>query len=1316
MAEVFLHINADNIEKIQAQLDNIEKTISRIEKSGKTGFNFSGASRGLSSVEASAVKVERAFRNAGEAVSSLGRGMQSIGNAFGGKVVGTIKTMATAFATMGLYGAAQGTVQRYDTMRIFPKMMQHLGYSADEATKAVTKLEDAVIGLPTGLDEIVESARQLIPLTGDLNKGVNLAIAANNAFLAGGADAQSQRYGQRQIKDLLAKGTLRSQEWDSLFTALGSGLGVIAEQMGYSGKARKGALSTINDDLKYAESRLKSLRNTQKRLQQEGGTAKQVSKNQKALQAWQKEYDRLIKKQDKSLGSFRNALKTNQISALDFLDALEKAGTGEGELAKRADDYKETISAAARNIKNALQKMGAAGLDALDNVLMEKTGKGIPATIREISDSIKQNLIPSLEGWISSNGDKIMEFFDRLKNYDWGGLISKVGTGLAKYYDIITKFFSFFSPEFIGSIAVWAGPVGRVLQFAGGAIGGFGKLAATLIRVFGRGRAIDAAAEGARKFSKFTGSLKGAFQGLGLAAGITGEVALIGGVIFEYAKIIEAISNMDFGSNFDKNIGVISKTAGIGTGIASALTAIFGTLSNMFPSTFAPAAAAGEGLAAGLVAIVGEIGGVIAEYAHIVDYVANMDIPSQNRIKDLGKSIWSLNKNLIGKVKKVPSSKVRALDNLSEATEYAAKIAEKLKKLRDVGQIGDMSKRLDNIFKATDAVLASNYDKTDKKKSSRIKDVLANLADSMKSIGDVSSSLVGMQKNIDTLTKGGQATLMDNLASRMQAVVGKSQESLKKMQFATREMEDAKKNLQVISDGINSVANIAQTIVTAKQNIESITQIDEQGNTTSDVGSRMVGLISSIAGPLSKYHTLTGEYARAQGNMKRMSSMVTSIASIAKNLVESMNNIKTLMPDYKTFRDAERGNNPTSDMMARLKPILDEITGLAKSIEKYDIDTNGDAKEKMEALANAIVPIKSIIDNLGQIKEPLKGLGVSGEDWPLGTDLNTLVKGVRDAFGGLSSEDYADLKTNAESLASAVGYLDSIMTSLKKVQDNIGGLGVEGGTWQAGEDLGTALNTITGMFGDQLQSANAQSMLTNVATNLVAVAEQIKVIAENAANAATGLNDAAGGMKALGDACSNQKGAIEGAASAAKQLKSGVDGIALKAAGAAGGITILGWSAKNQVDNLNRAATAASNLASAINNIPTNKTVNVQTNTGGGLFGKIKNALGFARGGEVRGPGGVDNVRAWLTNGEFVMRRAAHKKFGTGFMNRINNLDVDGAIRALSIRAGAGVFSKGGVVTNNYSRDNHANVTFNIGRASQGYSQRRANRWARALS
>lgn len=56
------------------------------------------------------------------------------------------------------------------------------------------------------------------------------------------------------------------------------------------------------------------------------------------------------------------------------------------------------------------------------------------------------------------------------------------------------------------------------------------------------------------------------------------------------------------------------------------------------------------------------------------------------------------------------------------------------------------------------------------------------------------------------------------------------------------------------------------------------------------------------------------------------------------------------------------------------------------------------------------------------------------------------------------------------------------------------------------------------------------------------------------------------------------------------------------------------------------------------------------------------NATKKARGGYISGPGGPrdDKVAAWLSNGEFVMRAAAVKKLGTGYLSALNAGQIPG--------------------------------------------------------
>ena len=52
-------------------------------------------------------------------------------------------------------------------------------------------------------------------------------------------------------------------------------------------------------------------------------------------------------------------------------------------------------------------------------------------------------------------------------------------------------------------------------------------------------------------------------------------------------------------------------------------------------------------------------------------------------------------------------------------------------------------------------------------------------------------------------------------------------------------------------------------------------------------------------------------------------------------------------------------------------------------------------------------------------------------------------------------------------------------------------------------------------------------------------------------------------------------------------------------------------------------------------------------------------------GGIVEGPGGIDNVPANLTAGEYVIRKPAVDAFGTGLMDSINTIDITGTQQAL---------------------------------------------------
>ena len=130
--------------------------------------------------------------------------------------VGSLAASAIQKAFSAITSSIGSAVSRLDTMNNFPKVMQSLGYTSDEATASINKLSDGINGLPTTLDGIVSSAQTLTASLGDLEKGTSSAIALNDMFLSGGQGAEAASRALTQYNQILAKGKVDQQSWNTL--------------------------------------------------------------------------------------------------------------------------------------------------------------------------------------------------------------------------------------------------------------------------------------------------------------------------------------------------------------------------------------------------------------------------------------------------------------------------------------------------------------------------------------------------------------------------------------------------------------------------------------------------------------------------------------------------------------------------------------------------------------------------------------------------------------------------------------------------------------------------------------------------------------------------------------------------------------------------------------------------------------------------------------------------------------------------------------------------------------------------------------------
>ena len=98
---------------------------------------------------------------------------------------------------------------------------------------------DALDGLPTTSSAMTGMVQQLAPLTSNLDEATNIALAFNNAMLAGGASTMEQENALTQYTQMLSAGKVDMQAWRSIQAAMPGQLNQVAEAMLGAGEELK---------------------------------------------------------------------------------------------------------------------------------------------------------------------------------------------------------------------------------------------------------------------------------------------------------------------------------------------------------------------------------------------------------------------------------------------------------------------------------------------------------------------------------------------------------------------------------------------------------------------------------------------------------------------------------------------------------------------------------------------------------------------------------------------------------------------------------------------------------------------------------------------------------------------------------------------------------------------------------------------------------------------------------------------------------------------------------------------------------------------
>ncbi|MDT2829770.1 tape measure protein [Vagococcus carniphilus] len=235
----------------------------------------------------------------------------------------SIGKIATAFGLLkvankiigAITSSLDSAISRFDTMTKYPKVMQALGFGADQSKKSIDALSAGIDGLPTKLDDIVGINQRMISVSGNIDLATNATIGLNNAFLASGATTDEAARGMDQYIKMLATGKVEGDSWQTLMETMPVSLSKVANALGYVGNS--------------------------------------------------------------AMIDLQKAMQDGEVTFDQFQDKIIELGTGTGELADLAKINSEGIATSFGNLRNAIGKGVGNVIMELDRLSQKYTGATI---------------------------------------------------------------------------------------------------------------------------------------------------------------------------------------------------------------------------------------------------------------------------------------------------------------------------------------------------------------------------------------------------------------------------------------------------------------------------------------------------------------------------------------------------------------------------------------------------------------------------------------------------------------------------------------------------------------------------------------------------------------------------------------------------------------------------------------------------------------------------------------------------------------------------------------------------------------------------
>lgn len=414
-------------------------------------------------VKASLNKVESEVEKSGKSTGAKWGGTWAVaaGNLIA-KGVSKVASMVTG--TMGK------AISRLDSLNNFPKVMQALGYSAEEADSSVKQIADSLDGLPTSLDAAVGDIQKLAATMGNLNTGMvnatSVGLALNDMFLAGGKGTEVASAAMEQFNQMLANGKVDMQSWRSMVNAAPG-------QMDQLSKSLLGATANQADLYKAMQEGLVSFDDFNAaivKLDKEGGDG------------FSSFYDQAVAATGGVATQLENIGNTmNKIVAAALEGNLEDISTYTEQLAERITAVAPTLIQGFSNAFVALMQALPGIITQLlpsimsgINTLLQGTLQQLPAIISAITAALPQVILgivnfltdPANLGLIIESAVALFMGIVQAVPQILGGLLQAFGNLVGNLWDWITSRFQEFAANFGNFIGdIFKGAVNGVLTF-----------------------------------------------------------------------------------------------------------------------------------------------------------------------------------------------------------------------------------------------------------------------------------------------------------------------------------------------------------------------------------------------------------------------------------------------------------------------------------------------------------------------------------------------------------------------------------------------------------------------------------------------------------------------------------------------------------------------------------------------------------------------------------------------------------------------------------------------------------------------------------